>query len=110
MTNDDPFKKLESRLPGGDNHPAPTYKMAFLDAAPELILQKIQGLIDNRNLKEEISYKNGFFRFVFLSDPTVIFQDDLNARSSAIFCGELRKILQPLGYQLITVQKVKEQL
>ena len=72
------------------------------------ILRHIQSLIDNRNLGEEITYENRRFYFSYYPDPTVIFQDDINARSSVLFASQIKQMLIATGFDLGVKQKHKK--
>lgn len=77
-----------------------TEKPIFETVNSNDILIKIKSILEKRNLGEDITYDNHIFYFSYCPDPTVIFQDDLNAKESVIFASQLRTILEPTGFKL----------
>lgn len=71
------------------------------------ILSHIKELLASRDIGETISYQDRVFKFTYVSDPNVIFSEDINARSSVLFAADLRKVLEPLNYGLIVSNKGK---
>lgn len=69
------------------------------------ILEHLKQLLISRGLGEAISYKDRIFKFTYISDPNVIFADDVNARSSVVFASEIRKVIEPLNYHLVVSGK-----